>query len=197
MRTTLSRLAMAGGMAAVLAMSGAPSAVAATAPSTTKYASYAYVAVTRQGQAVYINALIKQNSAAGLVPSTHRTVYLQRNLKGAWQNMLSRVTNSAGRFTVGFISVPDYQYRLIALASTTANGATSASVLSTTPPPVVKYSSCAQLNAVYRHGVGRPGAVDQVRGSTAPVTTFLRDAALYAANTARDGDKDGIACEKA
>jgi hypothetical protein len=197
MHSTLSRLAIAGGMAAVLAVSSAPAATAATAPSATKYSTYAYIVDSRKASAVYISALVKQNSAAGIVRSPKRTVFLQRNLKGAWQNMLSRVTDSSGAFTVGFISVPDYQYRLLVTASATANTATSAPVTTTTPPPVVKFTSCAQLNAVYHHGVGKPGAVDKVRGSTAPVTTFLRDAALYAANTALDGDKDGIACEKA
>jgi hypothetical protein len=41
--------------------------------------------------------------------------------------------------------------------------------------------------------VGKPGAVDHTSGT--PVTNFAVDSAVYAANTARDGDKDGIACE--
>ena len=57
------------------------------------------------------------------------------------------------------------------------------------------FSNCTDLNRVYAHGVGKPGARDRTSGT--PVTTFLRNAALYAANTGSDRDKDGIACEKA
>jgi len=63
-----------------------------------------------------------------------------------------------------------------------------------TNPPV--YSSCDSLNRTFPHGVGRSGAVDQVRGSTQPVTTFYVSSWIYSGNTARDGDKDGIACER-
>jgi hypothetical protein len=64
------------------------------------------------------------------------------------------------------------------------------------PASIVVFANCAQLNGVYPHGVGRPGAVDQVSGGSAGVTTFDRDAAVYGANTGRDRDKDGVACEK-
>jgi hypothetical protein len=63
-------------------------------------------------------------------------------------------------------------------------------------PAAQSFANCDALNAVYPHGVGRPGAVDHVSGSTAPVTDFQVDAAVYAANTGRDRDGDGIACEK-
>ncbi len=59
-----------------------------------------------------------------------------------------------------------------------------------------RYRNCAELNQAYPHGVGRPGAVDRVAGGNPGVTTFERDLAIYNANTARDGDKDGIACER-
>lgn len=58
-----------------------------------------------------------------------------------------------------------------------------------------KFSNCTAMNKAYPHGVGRPGAVDRTSGTR--VTTFKRDAALYAANSGSDRDKDGIACEKA
>ncbi len=70
-------------------------------------------------------------------------------------------------------------------AETTANAAKA--------PAVPKYKSCAALNAVYPNGVGRTGAVDKTKQE--PVTTFTVDDAVYRANTARDRDKDGIACE--
>jgi hypothetical protein len=61
---------------------------------------------------------------------------------------------------------------------------------------VVRYPNCLALNKVYRHGVGKPGARDHVSGSSRPVTTFTRSLAVYNANTGRDRDRDGIACEK-
>jgi hypothetical protein len=66
------------------------------------------------------------------------------------------------------------------------------------PPPTgaTVFANCAALNAVYPHGVGRTGAVDHVSGSSKPVTDFLVDDALYNANPGRDGDGDGVACEK-
>jgi hypothetical protein len=57
------------------------------------------------------------------------------------------------------------------------------------------FANCKQLNAVYPHGVGRAGAVDHTTGK--PVTDFTVNSSVYNANTARDGDGDGIACEKA
>jgi hypothetical protein len=56
------------------------------------------------------------------------------------------------------------------------------------------YATCKALNARYPHGVGLPGARDRTSGT--PVTNFTRNRAVYLANTARDRDKDKIACEK-
>lgn len=64
------------------------------------------------------------------------------------------------------------------------------------PTEAIIYPNCDALNGTYKHGVGRPGAVDHVSGKTKPVTDFTVNATVYAANTARDGDKDGVACEK-
>jgi hypothetical protein len=61
---------------------------------------------------------------------------------------------------------------------------------------VKKFSNCTKLNKTYAHGVGKQGARDHVSGSSTPVTTFKRNTTVYNQNTARDGDKDGIACEK-
>ena len=57
----------------------------------------------------------------------------------------------------------------------------------------MRFANCDGLRAVYPHGVGLPGAVDQTSGT--PVTTFTRDTALYEANSGLDRDKDNIACE--
>ncbi len=58
------------------------------------------------------------------------------------------------------------------------------------------YPNCAALNVDYPHGVGRTGAVDKTAKGTPGVTTFTRDDAVNTANIARDGDGDGVACEK-
>ncbi len=58
------------------------------------------------------------------------------------------------------------------------------------------FKNCTALNKVYRHGVGKPDAVDHVRGHTRRVTNFYVSKALYKANKGSDRDHDGIACEK-
>lgn len=63
-------------------------------------------------------------------------------------------------------------------------------------PAAKTYANCDALHQDYPHGVGRPGATDHTSGST-PVTTFTVNRAVYDANTGRDRDDDGIACEKA
>jgi len=89
-----------------------------------------------------------------------------------------------------------------AAAKQGADAAAARTVPTAPPAPaapstsIVVFANCAQLNGVYPHGVGRPGAVDQVSGGSAGVTTFDRDAAVYGANTGRDRDNDGVACEK-
>lgn len=64
-------------------------------------------------------------------------------------------------------------------------------------PPL--YKKCANLNRKYPHGLGRAKAVDKTTGER--VTTFKRSTRLYnlamSYNKRLDGDKDGIACEKA
>lgn len=87
--------------------------------------------------------------------------------------------------------------RAVLAAGTTTAAAVSPSrtVVRVAPLPAPRaYRLCTDVNRVYPHGVGLPGARD--RTSRTPVTTFTRDAATYRLNTARDGDKDGIACEK-
>jgi hypothetical protein len=156
--------------------------------------SFAYISTARQGAAVYANALIKQNSPTGVVRSANRTAYLQRNLDGHWQTVLSRVTNASGTFAVGFISTANYQYRYVVMPSAGALGATSAAAQTVSAP--VKYSNCAALNVVYPYGVGRSGAVDHTRSGAVPVRDFIVSSAVYSLNPARDADKDGIACER-
>lgn len=60
------------------------------------------------------------------------------------------------------------------------------------------FRNCAELNVVYPGGVAKVGVTGNiVSGTLRPfgITPHFDDE-LYAANVARDGDKDGIACEK-
>lgn len=67
----------------------------------------------------------------------------------------------------------------------------------TAPLPAAQtFANCTALRVAYAHGVGMPGAVDHVSGSTRPVSTFTRSAALYEANAGSDRDGDQIACEQ-
>jgi hypothetical protein len=54
------------------------------------------------------------------------------------------------------------------------------------------------MNEVYPGGVARTGVTgDMVSGELRPFRRMpVFDDALYEANKARDGDKDGIACER-
>ncbi len=64
-------------------------------------------------------------------------------------------------------------------------------------PPL--YKNCTAFNKWFPHGIGRAHARDKTSGT--PVTTFRRNNRLYrlvmSYNRGLDGDKDGIACEKA
>jgi hypothetical protein len=61
------------------------------------------------------------------------------------------------------------------------------------------YKNCTNLNKRYPHGLGKLRAHDRTTGT--PVTSFKRSTKLYnlamSYNRRLDGDKDGIACEKA
>ena len=90
--------------------------------------AYPYSAGSRQGDAVYLNGLIKEygfqvigappslSFGCGLFRHANGTVYLQRLLNGAWQTVLSRTTDSQGAVTVGFIRHSVYQYRWMVLS---------------------------------------------------------------------------------
>ena len=60
------------------------------------------------------------------------------------------------------------------------------------------YANCDALNRDYPHGVARPGVtVDMVSGKPKPLgSQTVFSASVYNLNPLRDGDKDGIACEK-
>ena len=73
-------------------------------------------------------------------------------------------------------------------------GTASAEVASAAPSPK-KYVNCKALNKDYPHGVGRTAAARD-KTSGVRVTNFKVYKAVYDLNTARDRDKDKIACEK-
>jgi hypothetical protein len=77
---------------------------------------------------------------------------------------------------------------MIAFAAGTAGGAM----------PLL-YKNCTNLNKRYPHGLGKLLAKDKTSGD--PVTNFKHSTKLYllamSYNKRLDGDKDGIACEKA
>ena len=86
---------------------------------------------------------------------------------------------------------------LLVVSPVTASGTSGSNLnVSSSPSAARHFANCAALNKVYPHGVGRKGARDHVSGKSKPVTTFKVSTALYNANTARDRDHDGIACEK-
>lgn len=68
----------------------------------------------------------------------------------------------------------------------------------TTTLPIVVFVNCAALNAVYPGGVARsPESMNLVSGTPRATRNPLTvSPELYAANAARDGDKDGVACER-
>ena len=75
-----------------------------------------------------------------------------------------------------------------------ASHAAAVTVAQAAKPRVFK--NCTELRKVYKHGVGRSGAKDKVKGKSKPVKNFKVDTATYNANKKSDGDSDGIACEQ-
>ena len=86
----------------------------------------AYIASSRQGVAVYINGLIKQQVGSTISRSAGRTIYLQRFINGSWQNVLSRTSDSTGQMAVGFVQTHSYSYRLYVAGSSYGTAAASA-----------------------------------------------------------------------
>jgi len=56
-----------------------------------------------------------------------------------------------------------------------------------------KFSNCSQLNKVYPGGVAKSSSVRNQGGKTKKAPTV--NAKVYAENSSKDRDKDGIACE--
>ncbi len=58
----------------------------------------------------------------------------------------------------------------------------------------VKFSNCTQLNKVYPGGVAKSKTFRNKGGKTKKTPTV--NAKVYAENSSKDRDKDGIACER-
>jgi hypothetical protein len=84
-----------------------------------------YIASSRAGAAVYVNALARERGAS-LVAAANRRLYLQRFIAGRWQNVLTRTTDAKGQASVGFIQPTPLAYRWAAPATSAADAGGSA-----------------------------------------------------------------------
>lgn len=169
-RSRATRVAIA---ALTVALLGSVTPSIAVTPNTT----VAYIAVSRSYTAVYVNGQVNEVGPTSTTPSVGRTVYVQRNVGGAWQNLLTRTTNTAGHFTVGFVSLPDYQYRLVVPATSTATAATS-SVMASPPPPTAAtyaYVAASRVNsAVYINALIKQAGAGGTQVASAGRTVYLQ-----------------------
>ena len=94
-----------------------------------KHTTRAYVGSARYGTAVHISGLVNINNSFGLVRSPGRAVHVQRYNGGSWHTILWRVSNSAGRITVGFTQPQSYRYRISVSGTSAALSANSAATL--------------------------------------------------------------------
>jgi len=86
--------------------------------------------------------------------------------------------------------------KVLVLASIIALGLGSASVSASAHPIVLdkKFANCSALNKVYPGGVAKSRSSRNKGGNTNYSPTV--NAKVYAENSSKDRDKDGIACEK-
>jgi hypothetical protein len=83
------------------------------------------------------------------------------------------------------------------VTATKLSAATAAVSAEAKPDPEKKkFKTCAALHKVFKHGVGKKGAKDAVKGRAEPVKSFTVSNASFALNKKLDKDDDGIACEK-
>ena len=89
-----------------------------------------------------------------------------------------------------------YRKTISALAAVALSAGVSVMVAAPAEAANKTYKNCTALNKDYKHGVGKSGAHDKVRGSTKPVTNFKVSTSIYNKNKKSDRDNDGVACEK-
>lgn len=80
--------------------------------------------------------------------------------------------------------------------SSSATATTQGQAAAASKPKPKKYKNCTALRKIYKHGVGKKGAEDKVKGGAKPVKNFTVSTKTYKLNKKSDRDKDGIACEK-
>jgi hypothetical protein len=101
-----------------------------TLPPVYEVRSYAFIATSRVGGAVYVNGLTKQNDTTGvLTRSGNRPIYLQQQYAGYWRTILQRTTSPAGQVAVGFMQKDRLYYRWYLPPYGGYPAATSSSVL--------------------------------------------------------------------
>ena len=130
------------------------------------------------------------------------TTVLEFSSGDGWSRVKTVKSSRKGSLSASVKPSRTGEYRYRYAGNGTTDAATSAADhVTVKPKPPTKpkpraYKNCTALNQVYPHGVGRSGARDEVRGSTDPVTDFVRDTKTYKLNTKSDRDKDGVACEQ-
>ncbi|HET6210976.1 MAG TPA: hypothetical protein VFD94_11360, partial [Jatrophihabitans sp.] len=83
-----------------------------TLPPVYETRSYAFIATSRVGNAVYVNGLTKQNDTTGMLTRAgDRPIYLQQQYAGYWRTILQRTTSRTGLVAVGFIQKERLYYR--------------------------------------------------------------------------------------
>jgi hypothetical protein len=92
-----------------------------------KYATWAYINTTRSGSHVHVGGLVHQWSSNDMGSPSGRKVWLQRYRNGAWQNMVSQLSNSSGKVSFGFVQSAVVQYRLAVTESSRGWSAASGS----------------------------------------------------------------------
>ncbi|HJQ02957.1 MAG TPA: hypothetical protein VJ851_15285 [Jatrophihabitans sp.] len=108
-----------------------PTTVATAVPSQQQppESTCVYIASSRAGAAVYVNALARERGSGSPVAAANRRLYLQRFIAGTWQNMLMRTTDAKGQASVGFIQRATLAYRWVAPATSVADPAVSTSTV--------------------------------------------------------------------
>lgn len=202
---TRNGVAIAGATAAtykfVAADAGLPVRVRVTA---TK-AGYSTLAKT-SAAIVPLNVFTKTGAptvTGALTPSAVLTATV-----AAWSPAASGFTYQWKRNGVAIVGATAKTYRVlptdvdrsitVSVVGTRSAYANGTSTSTARVPVGIVYKNCAALNLVYPHGVARLGTTaDRVSGVAKPLgTKTFFSTTLYNLNPARDGDKDGVACEQ-
>jgi hypothetical protein len=144
-----------------------------------------------KGKKITIVGVIRRGSVGA--PFAARTSLEFRPDGGDWRKLKSATSGEDGLLSARVRATRSGNFRFRYAGSSTNEPATWSPDHIVVRPKPKAYTSCAALDKVYKHGVGKPGAQDE----NGDVTTFTRDRKTYAKNKKLDRDLDGIACEKA